>query len=234
MLSCILACFCFGRWTSFYNLQSFYQWLCHSNSCLFLCLHSGPKIINVKHLLHSDIYLRQVFIASSFSIVWLFCQKDIFFREKIDSLFEQKIVNEKNKAFWHLKHSVRFFSSAWSKCHMYVSEWPKCHFVVHFKKCTYFLSFDKRDNPFWKRMNKKYLTNKFQKKLNVTSWKTVAMKKVLNDRINKSTTIQCRVMLRNDSTFYWNWAGMGELKYTVSTQVNVCTCVFHVPICTDM
>lgn len=79
---------------------------------LFLCLHSSPKIINVKHLLHSDIYLRQVFIACSFSIVWLFCQKDIFFREKIDSLLEQKIVNEKNKAFWHLKHSVRFFSSA--------------------------------------------------------------------------------------------------------------------------
>lgn len=72
---------------------------------LFLCLHSGPKIINVKHLLHSDIYLRQVFIACSFSIVWLFCQKDIFFfREKIDCFLEQKIVNEiiywgKNKAF---------------------------------------------------------------------------------------------------------------------------------------
>lgn len=64
---------------------------------LFLCLHSGPKIINVKHLLHSDIYLRQVFIARSFSIaiVWLFCQKDIFFFQgKIDSLLEQKIVNE--------------------------------------------------------------------------------------------------------------------------------------------
>lgn len=45
---------------------------------LFLCLHSGPKIINVKHLLHSDSYLWQVFIACSFSIVWLFCQKDIF------------------------------------------------------------------------------------------------------------------------------------------------------------
>lgn len=67
---------------------------------LFLCLHSGPKIINVKHLLHSDIYLRQVFIACSFSIVWLFCQKDIFFlREKIDSLLEQKTVNEKIRRF---------------------------------------------------------------------------------------------------------------------------------------
>lgn len=71
---------------------------------LFLCLHSGSKIIDVQHLLHSDIYLRQVFIACSFSIVWLFCQKDVFFREKIDCFLEQKIVNEiiywgKNKAF---------------------------------------------------------------------------------------------------------------------------------------
>lgn len=66
---------------------------------LFLCLHSGPKITNVQHLLHSDIYLRQVFIACSFSIVWLFCQKDIFFREKIDSLLEQKFVNEKIRRF---------------------------------------------------------------------------------------------------------------------------------------
>lgn len=42
-------------------------------------------------------------------------------------------------ACWHLKNIVRLFSSAW----------PKCHFVVHFKKCTFFLSFDKRDNPVW-------------------------------------------------------------------------------------